>query len=100
LAGKQQAMARRAGGQNAVHHIDTESGVFGDLLRRTHPHYVTRLVGGKMLERGFDDLASTLPGLAHAEAADGIAGETDLDRTLRGLFSKRKVHAALNDAEQ
>src|ERR1700686_2787251 len=70
LGCKQQSVPRRSRGQDAIHHIDAEIGVFNDLLRRAHSHEVTRLVGGGMFNRGFDNFASERPRFAHAEPAD------------------------------
>ena len=37
-------MARRASGQHAIHHVDAQRNVIGDLFRPANPHQVTRLV--------------------------------------------------------
>ena len=93
-------MARGARGENTIHHIYAEAGVFDDFLGSAHAHQVARLVGGKMLERRLDYLAGQLPGLSDAEAADGVAGKIDFDGSFSGFSSQRAIHAALDYAEQ
>src|SRR6516164_7043593 len=56
LGSEKQPMARRSGGQDTVHHVDSEIGVLHDLFRRAYPHQVARLLRGQMLEGGFDYL--------------------------------------------
>ncbi len=63
---KQQAVARRAGGENAIHHIDAQASIFGDLLRRPDSHEVPWLIGGQVFESGFDHFAGALARLANA----------------------------------
>src|SRR5579864_8993703 len=70
LGGKQQPVTRCPRGQDAVHNVDSETRVFDDLLRRSHPHQIARLVGGKMLQRRFNDLPGQVPRLAHAQSSD------------------------------
>ena len=53
-----------------------------------------------MLKRGFDDLASQLPRLADAEAADGVSGKADFDGALGRFLAQGKVHATLHNAEE
>src|SRR5689334_17178086 len=85
---EQQSVAGGPRGENAVHHVDAQSGILNDLLRRTNAHEVPRLILGKMLKCVLDDLAGKSPGLAHTQSADRIAREPDLDRTLSGLLAK------------
>src|ERR1700691_1385755 len=98
--GKQQAVAGGARGQDAIHHIDAQTGVFNDLLGRAYSHHIARLVGGKVFERGCDDLAGAFAGLADAEASDGIARKANFDGALGGFLCEREIHPALDDAEQ
>src|ERR1700731_2955018 len=93
-------MARGARGENTIHHIYAEAGVFDDFLGSAHTHQVARPVGGKVLERRLDYLAGQLSGLSDAEAADGVAGKIDFDCSFGGFSSQLAIHAALNYAEQ
>src|SRR6266436_2787208 len=93
-------MTRGAGGKDAIHHVDSEEGVFDNFLRRAHAHHVAGLVCGKVLEGGFDDFAGALARLADAETADSIAGEANLDGAFGGFLSQFQVHAALDDSEE
>ena len=93
-------MARGARGENTIHHIYAEAGVFDDFLGSAHAHQVARLVGGEMLEHRLDHLAGQLPGLSDTETADGVAGKIDFDRSFGGFSSQRAIHAALNYAEK
>ena len=97
---EQQAVTRGPRGQDAIHHVDAQAGVLDDFLGRAHAHQVTRLVGGEMLQRGFDDLASEFARFADAQPSDGVAGKTDFDGALGGFFSELAIHAALDDAEE
>ena len=99
FGGKKQPVARCAGGEDAIHHVDAQAGVLDNFLGSAHTHEIARLIFGKVLQGGLDDLTGQFAWLAHAEAADGIAGETDFDGAFGRLFSKGAVHAALDDAK-
>ena len=87
-------MTRRAGGQNAIHHVDAEAGVLDDFFGRAHTHHVPRFVSGKVFERRFDDLASALSGLADAEPANGVAGEVHFDEAFGGFAALLSIFSA------
>src|ERR1700728_2413614 len=98
--GEQQAMSRRARGKDAIHHIDAETRVFDNFFGRAHSHHVAWLIGGEILECGFDELARALARFADAQASDGITGKSDFNSPLGGFFSESQVHSALDDAEE
>src|SRR5436305_14943858 len=53
-----------------------------------------------MLDGRFDYFASQAAWLAYAEAANGVAVESDFDCALGGFFAECAIHAALDDAEK
>src|ERR1700727_1217726 len=100
LRSEQQAVARGAGGKDAIHHVDTQVGVFDDFLGSATGHEIARLVFGKVLKGGFDNLAREFAGLSNAETADRVAGESDFDGAEGGFAAECAVHSALDDAEE
>jgi len=100
LAGEQEAVARGAGGQHAVHHIHAHAGILLDLVGVADAHHVAGFAGGQQRQHFGDDLQSQIAGLAHAEASDGVAVEVHLHQALRALTAQIGVHAALHDAEE
>src|SRR5437764_12350223 len=93
-------MAGGSRGQHAIHHIEAEAGVLDDLFRSSDSHQITRLVGGKILQRGFDHLAGERTGLADAETSDSVAGEADVDGAESRFAAQFEIHTALDDAKE
>src|ERR1700758_4369451 len=100
LRGEQQAMPRRSSRQHAIHHVNAEMSVLDNLFRGSDSHQVTGLVGGKMLERRFDDLACHASGLTHAQPADGVARKSDLDGALSRFSAQLGIHGPLDNPEK
>ena len=88
FGGEEQAVARGAGGQHAVHHVDAHGGVFGDLVGVADAHDVAGLVCGQVRQGFGDDFAGELARLAYAEAADGVAGKVEVDEALGALAAE------------
>src|ERR1035437_8230504 len=82
---KQQSMAGSAGRQHTIHHVNAQLRLLRNLFWSSHPHQITRLIGGKMLKRGLDNVASKLARFADAKPADSVSRESDIDGPLRRL---------------
>ena len=105
FAGEEQAVARGAGGQDAVHHVDAHARVLLDLVGVADTHNVARLVGREKGQDLGDHFEGEVAGLAYAEAADGEAveagaGVVHFNEALGALAAEVAVHAALDDAEE
>src|ERR1700732_508395 len=70
--GKQQSMPGGAGGKHTIHHVNTRLRVLCNFLGSANPHPISRLVGGKMLKREKDNVASKSASFANAKPADSI----------------------------
>lgn len=94
------AVACIAGRHHAVKHVHAVGNALHQVFGRTHAHQVARLVGGQQMRRVGHDLQHLVLGLAHGDAAHGIAGEIDFQQTLQRFLAQIGVHAALHNAEQ
>ena len=97
---KSSAVARGAGGQHAIHHVDAQARVLLDLVGIADAHDVTRLVFGQQRQNFRDHFEGEFARLADAEAADGVAVEVHFNEALGALAAEIAVHAALDDAEE
>src|SRR5262245_32353556 len=93
-------MAGGASGEDAVHHVNAEAGVFDDFFGRAYAHEVARLACREVLDSGLDNLAGHGTRLADTQAAYGIAREANFDGAFCGFPAQSVVHAALDDSEQ
>jgi len=93
-------MTGGAGGENAIHHVDTEAGVLLDFVGIADAHDVARLVFGQERQNFRDHFEGELARLANAETTDGVAVEIHFDEALGALAAKIAIHAALNDGEE
>ena len=100
LAGEEQRVARGAGGQHAIHHVDAHARVLLDLIGIADAHDVARLVFGQQRQHFGDHFQGQFARLADAEAADGVAVEVHFNESLGALAAEIAVHAALDDAEE
>ena len=99
-AREEPAVARVAGRHDAVEHVDAGGDRVDEVLRRAHAHQVARPVRGQPRRRVGDDARHVLLGLAHRDAADGVAVEADGLQRLARFVAQVLVHAALHDAEE
>ncbi|MDT4845161.1 hypothetical protein FQZ97_791400 [compost metagenome] len=99
-AGEQRAVARVARGHDAVEHVHAVGHALHQVFRRTDAHQVARLVRRQAVRRVRHDLQHLFFGLAHAHAADGVAGKVHLDQRFERLLPQVLEHAALHDAEE
>src|SRR5438309_1651764 len=97
---KQQTMPCRPRGQDTIHHVDTEGGIFDDFFRCTHTHKIAGGLGGEMLNGGFDNLTCKFARLTDTKPANCVSGKSDLDCSLGRFFSQPEVHPALHDSEE
>jgi len=98
--GKQQPVPCGSRGQDTIHHVNAQIGVFDDFLWGADPHEVPRLVGGQVFKRGLDDFPRQGSRLTDAEAADGVTGKADFNGSLGGFLSQLTVHPTLHDAKK
>src|SRR5256884_2160690 len=96
---KQQAMPCRPRGQDTIHHVDTEGGIFDDFFRCTHTHKIAGGLGGGMLNGGFDNLTGKLARLTDTKPANCVSRKSDLDRAFSGLFPILGIHPVLNESK-
>src|SRR5438552_11090799 len=96
---KQQAMPCRPRGQDTIHHVDTEGGIFDDFFRCTHTNKIAGGLGGEMLNGGFDNLTCKFARLTDTKPANCVSGKSDLDCSLGRFFSQPEVHPALHDSK-
>ena len=94
------AVACITGRHHAVKHVDTCGNAFDQILRRADAHQVARLVGGQAVRRMRHDALHFFLGLAHAHAANRIAGQVQLDQSVERFLPQIFKHTALHDAEQ
>src|SRR5438445_12127577 len=97
---KQQAMPCRPRGQDTIHHVDTEGGIFDDFFRCTHTHKIAGGLGGEMLNGGFDNLTCKFARLTDTKPANCVSGKSDLDCSLGRFFSQHWIHPALHDSKE
>src|SRR5437867_5914704 len=96
---KQQAVPRRPRRQDTIHHVDTKIGILDNLFRCTHAHKIARILGGEVLNGGFDNLTCKLARLTDTKPANCVSRKSDLDRAFSGLFPKRGIDPALHDSK-
>ena len=100
LGREERAVARDARGQHAVEHIYAAIDRLDDVLGRADAHQVARLIGGQR-RAGFVQRGVHLRfGLAHSQAADGVAGEVKGREEVGAGLAQIGEDAALHDAEQ
>ena len=93
-------MAARAGGQDAVEHVDPARHRLDQVDRLADPHQIARPLGGQQSRGVVEYLAHRLMALADRQAADGVAVEPGLHQPLGGFPAKRLDGRPLLDAEQ
>ena len=99
LIGKAGAVARNAGGEHAVKHINAAIHALHEAIRAAHAHQIARLVhrhiGHHRVEHAIHDGLR----LADGKAADAVAGEIHIAERLRALDAQILVKRALHNAE-
>ena len=92
-------MPRGTRWQDAIHHVDAQSDVVGDLFGAADAHQISRTV----FREEFGDDARHFAGhrvrLTDGEAADGVAGKVDFEKLLCALAAEVGERGALHDAE-
>ncbi len=100
IAGEDGAVARITGGHDAVKHVHAVGHALHQVFGGAHAHQVAWFVFGQTVRRMRHDFQHLVFGLAHAHAADGIAGEVHVYQGVERLLAKVGEHAALHDAKQ
>src|SRR5688572_2696587 len=100
MAREDPAVARVAGGQHAIEHIDACGDRFDDILGRADTHQVTRFIGRKPRSDVREHALHVGLGLTDRQSADRIAVEAYRDEAGERAVAKTLVHSALDDPEQ
>src|SRR6266403_2550038 len=86
FAGVEASMARGARGENAVHHVDSEGDVVGDLFGAADAHEIAGTIFWEECGDFGGHFAGRLVRLADGESANRIAGKIDVEQ-LSGTFA-------------
>uniref|UniRef100_A0A0N4ZLY8 TonB_dep_Rec domain-containing protein n=1 Tax=Parastrongyloides trichosuri TaxID=131310 RepID=A0A0N4ZLY8_PARTI len=100
VTGKQPAIARIAGGHDAVKHIHTLADPFHQVFRCTHTHEIAGGMGGQFRSGVRQNAHHVFFGLAYGQAANGVALKADFGQASQGFVAQVFVHAALHNAKQ
>src|SRR5690625_3735854 len=99
-AGKQMPVAGIAGGHYAIEHVDAALHAVQKVFGPPHAHQVARPVLRQQRTGGFQHGVALVCGLAHAQAADGVAVKANNLQPFGGTLAQVRIHAALDNAEQ
>jgi len=99
LAGVEAGVAGSARGKNAIHHIDAESDVVGDLFGAADAHEIARPVGRKKSGYFGSHFTSDAVRFADSEAADGVTGKIESEKLVRAFAAQVGECGPLHDAE-
>ena len=76
------AIAARAGGQDAIEHIDAAFDRAHQIVGFAHAHQITWPVGGQLVRRIIEAAKHRLLPFTHRKAAHGIAIKTNVDQRI------------------
>jgi len=99
FAGVQAGMARGARRQDAVHHVNAERDVVGDLFGAAHAHEIARTVLWQQSGDFGSHFARGFVRFTDGQAADGVAGKIELEKLASAFTAKVGESRALHDAE-
>ncbi len=99
-AGKQLAIARVAGGHDAIEHIHPAPHRLHQVLRGTDPHQVAGPVHWHLRGGELQDRAHLVHRFTHGQTADGVSVKIHFPQSRKGLGAQRRIHATLDDPEQ
>ena len=99
LGGVEAGVAGSARGKNAIHHIDAESDVVGDLFGAADAHEVARPVGRKKGGYFSGHFTSDVVRFADSEAADGVTGKIESEKLVSAFAAQVGECGPLHDAE-
>ena len=80
MVGKGLSIAARAGGQDAVEHVDAALNRAHQIVRLAHTHQITWPVCGQLVGRIIEATKHRLLPFTHRKAAHGIAIKTNVDQ--------------------
>ena len=100
VTGKEPTVAGITRGHHAVKHVDAARNAFNQILGRSHPHQITRLVFGHLVHDSIHDGKHLFFRFTNRQATQGVTVETDFLQARKRLFAQFREHAALNDAEK
>ena len=81
-------MPRRARRQHAIHHVDAQRDVIGDLLGLSHAHQVARTILRQQRGHFASHFASERMRLADRQSADSVPRKIQLEKLPRTLASQ------------
>ena len=99
FAGVETGMTSGARGKNAIHHIDTECDVIGELLGTTNAHEVARSIGGKKSGDFSSHFAGDIVGFADSESTDCVTGKIESEKLVSAFAAQVGKRGALHDTE-
>ena len=79
LRGVKARVTRRTRGENAIHHVDAERDVLGDLFGLAHAHQITRTIVREKRGDFGGHFAGEFVRFTDGEAADGVTGEINFE---------------------
>src|SRR5713226_10516374 len=88
FAGVEAGMTRGASGEDAIHHVNAERNVIGDLLGAADTHEITWAVLGQQRRYFGGHCDGDFVRLADREATDSIAGEIEFEELARALVAE------------
>jgi hypothetical protein len=93
-------VAGQPGRQHAIEHVHPPRHALDQILRRADPHQVAGLVSREDPIDEFQHAVHLLLGLAHAQAADGIAIEPQIGQKAGRLLPQVEERPTLDDAKE
>ena len=97
--GKELAVARIPGRQDAVEQIDAPGDALDEVVGHPGPHQIAWRPGRKPVCRVSRDVVHDLGRLPHRQPADGVGLEADRKRAGHAFIAQVLVRAALDDPE-
>ena len=82
VVGKGLPIAARAGGQDAIEHVDAAFNRAHQIVGLAHTHQITWPVGGQLVGRIIEATKHRLLPFTHRKAAHGIAIKTNVDQRI------------------
>ena len=100
FGGEDPAVAGIAGGQDAIHHVDTAGDVLRQFVRHANAHGVTGPVFGQVRLAGLHHFEAERARLPYGEAPDGVAVSIKIHKLPGALRAEVWEDGALHDGEE
>src|ERR1051325_583975 len=95
FAGIEASVTRGAGWKDAIHHVNAERNVFGNLFRLANAHEVTRTIVWKKRGDFGGHFASEFVRLSDGETTDRVTGKINFEQLMRACAAKGGEGGAL-----